>query len=135
MLFRASPFHFKEDGAMDQPIMLSPQDLINMMVAACASIITISTAVTLIVKWITKAKEPEQTQNMRIDKVERKLEEVDRKLARDNERLLRMETGNYIMQEAILALIEHALNDNEVEGLKTVKKKLEGYLIEKKVIV
>ena len=46
-----------------------------------------------------------------------------------------METGNYIMQEAILVLIEHALNDNEVEGLKTVKKKLEGYLIEKKVIV
>ena len=120
---------------MDQPIMLSPQDLINMMVAACASIITISTAVTLIVKWITKAKEPEESQNHRLDAIERHLDEVDRKLARDNERLLRMETGNYIMQEAILALIEHALNDNEVEGLKTVKKKLEGYLIEKKVIV
>ena len=89
---------------MDQPIMLSPQDLINMMVAACASIITISTAVTLIVKWITKAKEPEQTQNMRIEHIERRLEEVDRKLARDNERLLRMETGNYTTNSRLNAV-------------------------------
>lgn len=119
---------------MDQPIMLTPQDLVNMLVAACAAIVTISAAVTLIVKWITKAREPEESQNHRLDAIERHLDEVDRKLARDNERLIRMESGNYIMQEAILALIDHALNDNEIDGLKAVKKKLEGFLIEKKVI-
>lgn len=116
---------------MDKPIMLTPQDIVNMILAVCAALVTISAAVTLIIKWVTKVKEPETKQNSRLDLIERRLDEMDRKLAIDKKRLDNIEYGHEVTQEALLALLNYSLNNDEVEGLKMAKKKLEGYLISK----
>ncbi len=114
---------------MDNPIMLTPQQIINMFLATCAALVTVSTAATIIVKLMTRAKEPEERQNARLDLIERRLDEMDRKLSIDKKRLDNIEYGHEVTQEALLALLDHALNNNETEGLKLAKKKLEGYLI------
>ena len=114
---------------MNDPIMLTPVDIMHILLAACAAMVTISTAVTLIFKWISKVKEPEQTQDSRLDLIEKRLDEMDRKLDIDKKRLDNIEYGHEVTQEALLALLNYSLNSEEVEGLKMAKKKLEGYLI------
>lgn len=114
---------------MNEPIMMTPQEIINMFLAICAAFATVSTAIAIIVKWITKAKEPETKQNSRLDLIERRLDEMDRRLSIDKKRLDNIEYGHEVTQEALLALLNYSLNSDEVEGLKMAKKKLEGYLI------
>lgn len=114
---------------MDSPIMITPHQIVNMTLAICAAIVTISAAVTIIAKLVLKAKEPETVQNSRLDSIERRLNETDRKLAIDKKRLDNIEYGHEVTQEALLALLNYSLNNDEVEGLKMAKKKLEGYLI------
>lgn len=114
---------------MNDPIMLTPADIVHVLVAACAAIVTISTAVTLIIKWVTKLKEPEVKQDSKIKDIEDRLDDVERKLEVDKRRLDNIEYGHEVTQEALLALLNYSLNNDEVEGLKVAKKKLEGYLI------
>lgn len=114
---------------MNEPIMMTLQEIINMFLATCAALATVSTAIAIIVKCIAKAKEPETKQNSRLDLIERRLDEMDRKLAIDKKRLDNIEYGHEVTQEALLALLNYSLNSDEVEGLKMAKKKLEGYLI------
>lgn len=116
---------------MNTPITVTPQELMAMIIAICAAVATISTAISIIVKVFTKVKEPENIQNSRLDNIERRLEEMDRKLAIDKKRLDNIEYGHEVTQEALLALLNYSLNSEEVEGLKLAKKKLEGYLISK----
>lgn len=117
---------------MNNPIMLTPRDLINVILAICAAIVSISAAATVLIKIFTKAKEPETVQNVRLSNIERRLDEMDRKLAIDKRRLDNIEYGHEVTQEALLALLNYSLNSEEVEGLKLAKKKLEGYLISSK---
>lgn len=117
---------------MDNPIMITPRELVTIVVAICAAIVTISTAISVLFKLFGKVKEPENVQNSRLDNIERRLDEMDRKLAIDKKRLDNIEYGHEVTQEALLALLNYSLNSEEVEGLKLAKKKLEGYLISKK---
>ena len=117
---------------MNNPIMLTPRELVSVIMAVAAAIITLSGAGMVVMNIAKKLKEPEINQNARIARVEARLDDVDRKLAIDKERLDRIEYGHEVTQEAILALLNYQLNPDEKEGLKEAKKKLEQYLIARK---
>lgn len=123
---------------MNKPIMFTPTELYTMIIAICGSIVTVSAAVTVIIKLITKAKEPEIAQNERLTKCEtdineiyRKFMDYDRYLKHDKVRLNRLEDGNEIVSEALLGLLSHAINGNDIQALTTARDKLNAYLIKK----
>lgn len=124
---------------MDHPIMFTPNDVMSLVLAICGGIITISAAVSIIWKGLEKARQPEDRQNKRISdlenemvRIKEKFENYDSYLDRDKKRLDNLEFGNEATNEALLALLSHAINGNDIEGLKTAKKKLEKYLISRK---
>lgn len=119
----------KELDPMDRPIMLTPQDIINIVLAVAAAIITLSGAITVIVAWIKKAQEPEINQNKRIQTIESHLNEIDKKLAMDKKRLDNIEYGHEVTQEALLALLNYQLNPENKDVLKDAKRHLETYLV------
>ena len=116
---------------MDQPITFTPQQVIELVLWICGTIVSLSAAITVIIKVVQKAKAPEKTQNERIEKLEKKMERVDQLFDNDNKRLKSLEEGNIVTQQALLALLSHALNGNDVDSLKSAKKHLEDYLIGK----
>lgn len=97
----------------------------------CTAITTISAAVTVIVSWINKAKEPNARQNLRLDQLETKIEKISIYLDNDNIRIKAIEEGNKVTQKALLALMSHALNGNDLDKLEEAKNSLEQYLINK----
>lgn len=126
---------------MNHPIGLTPSDLVSIIMAVCGGIITLSAAFSIIWKIIDKARSPEVIQNNRLTaleeeyaKLEQKFKDYDTYLDRDKKRLDNLEFGNEATNEALLALLNNAINpDGTVEELKTAKKKLEKYLISRKV--
>jgi hypothetical protein len=123
---------------MDTIITFTPAQLIALILAVCGAIVTISAAFGVVTKMLEKAKEPEKTQNARLELIELKLENHDKILEKyqefftnDDNRFKSIERSNKITQGALLALLKHALNGNDVNSLKDAEKALEDYLIDK----
>lgn len=114
---------------MNNPITLTPNDVISIILAACAAIITVSGAMTAIITLIKKSREPEEEQNVRLTRLETRMDDADRKLAIDKKRLDSIEYGHEVTQEALLALLNYQLNPEDKEPLKKAKQSLEGYLL------
>ena len=114
---------------MDTEITFTPYEVYTFIMFICSAIVSLSAAVTIIVKVVQKSKEPEQSQNERITALEKKAERHEQLFDNDNKRLVKLEKGDRVYLQALLALISHALNGNDVDGLKQVKSKIENYLI------
>ncbi|MEE3334032.1 MAG: hypothetical protein VZR54_07130 [Ruminococcus sp.] len=123
---------------MGNEITFTPSEMVAVILAICASVVTISGAIGVIAKWFSKAKAPEVRQNLRLDAIDKKLEDFEKTIAtfrqyfaNDDNRFKAIEKSNKVTQNAILALLKHSLNGNDVDALKEAEKALESYLIEK----
>ena len=94
-------------------------------------IVLVASVVTLAVTVAKTAQKPNKTQDERLDALEAWKVEVENRLETGNRHFEAIDTGNRVTQEALLALMSHAINGNDVEKLKEAKAKLENYLIEK----
>ena len=123
---------------MNDTITFTPSELIAVILGICSAIVAISAALGVIAKLISKAKAPEIEQNMRLDEIDKRLDEHDEILstfreyfANDDNRFKAIERSNKVTQTALLALLKHSLNGNDIDSLKTAEKSLEEYLIDK----
>ena len=123
---------------MDNTISFTPTELISVILGICAAIVTISAAIGVIIKAIDKARAPETEQNNRLDLIDKRLDDIDKTIAtfreyftNDDNRFKLIEKSNKITQTALLALLKHSLNGNDIDALKSAEKSLEEYLIEK----
>ena len=116
---------------MNTPIMLTPNDIIGIFLGACGVITATAGAIAVIYNIINKAKAPNRMQNERLDKHEEWLKKHDALLDNDNRRLKTLEEGNKIIQKALLALLQHGIDGNDIEGMRKVKDELQEFLIDK----
>lgn len=117
---------------------LSLQEFWTILMACCSALITISAAVAVIINAVKKLKEPENAQNREIKELKDKMKTFEDRLSRhdeffgnDNKRLSAIEEGNRVTQQALLALMQHAINGNDVDKLKKAEDDLKTYLINK----
>ena len=78
---------------------------------------------------IKALKAPSESLEERITLIEHKLLDYDSKLARDKARLDSIEEGNKVTQKALLALLSHAIDGDNIKELKEAKDELQAYLI------
>ena len=123
---------------MDNVIQFTPAQLIALVLAVCGAIVTISAAIGVIAKALDKAKAPEKEQNERLDAHEKRLNAHDEIIEKfkeyfdnDDRRFKEIEKSNKITQSALLALLKHSINGEDITSLKEAEKSLEEYLIEK----
>ena len=123
---------------MDHPITFTPQDVANMVVWVCGAICAVAAAAGVIAKVIERLKKPNQSQDERLDAHERRLSAIDRKFddydrffGNDKKRIDIIEEGNRVTQQALLALLSHAINGNDMDALKTAETALRDYLVKR----
>lgn len=127
---------------MENPITFTPQEIINTILALCGAIITISAAMTIIIKAIDKMRQPNKKQDERLDRLEADIRSINERLQAgneqfrdDNARMERIELANKesmkIVIESLQALTAHAIDGNNTEALQSAKKRLDQYLIDK----
>lgn len=101
----------------------------GLLMATAGAVNTIGSAVEKLLKAWKAAKAPNDTQNKRLDALEKRMETADKKFANDNDRLNSLEQGNHATQRAILALLGHGLHGNNVKQMEEAEDELKSYLI------
>lgn len=99
------------------------------LLAAASAFLLICNAIERIAGIAKAAKAPEQTQNEEIERLKTEVDQIKTKLAEDKRRLDDSLKSSRISQEALLALLEHGLNGNNIEQMTAAKTKLHEYLI------
>ena len=114
---------------MNQEITITPAQIVRLFLWFCGAITAVGAAVAVIIKLVNAAKAPTKKIEERLEAVEKKIEEHQGYFSNDNERLDIIEEGNKVTQRALLALLSHGIDGNDVKSLKKAKEELNDYLI------
>ena len=107
---------------------MDPSDI---FLKICAGIATVCIAASWLLKIIKAFRAPEESQNNRSKKVEEELEKHAGFLDNDKQRLDAIEEGQRVTQRALLALLSHGIDGNDIDAMKDSKKELQNYLIKR----
>lgn len=92
------------------------------VLAIASAVVLLSNAAEKIAKVVQAAKAPNDTQNQRLDALEAWKEKVDIKLQNDHD-------SNRVTQRALLALLDHGIDGNNIEQMQHAKEELQNHLI------
>lgn len=110
---------------MNNVISFTPMQVIAAILAICGGITCIAGAGAVLYNMYAKAKAPNQLQDERIEKLEKKVERLDDLLARDTRDIESINESNRLTQRALWALLNHGIDGNEIASMKKVKEELE----------
>lgn len=110
---------------------MTPETIWTTVLAVASAFVLLSNAVEKIVKAYKAAKAPNDKQNERLDALEKWKQTVDSKLIKDNERLADIEEGDRAIQRALLALLDHSIDGNNIKQMQDAKTALQNHLINK----
>ncbi len=107
----------------------TPAEIWTAILAFASALVLLSNAAEKIAKAVQIAKAPNARQDERLDKVEKHLEEIDGYLETDKKRLDGIEDGNRATQRALLALLDHGIDGNNIAQMQHAKEELQNHLI------
>lgn len=127
---------------METPIMLTPHDIWNIVIAVSGGIVAISAAFAVVIKIIDHFKAPDKVQDARIENLERDVKDIKGRLQDGNKHFddhdsqmkaleKTMKKNNVLIIESLQILIEHGIDGNNIEGMKAQKHKIDKYLLER----
>lgn len=108
-------------------------EAVKIVLQACNFITSLSAAILVILLWAGKAKAPHAKQNERLDALEKWKDHVDKCLDDDKSSIAELREGNRVMQQALLALMQNAIANDDAPDPKLVEasNRLEKFLIER----
>lgn len=99
------------------------------LAAVFSGFILLSNVVERVVKIWKTAKAPNDAQDKRLGNLESRMTHVEECLDKDKKHLDTLDEGNRVTQRALLALLDHALDGNNVEQMRSAKEELRNHLI------
>ena len=94
-----------------------------------AAVVLLGNAADKIAKAVHAAKAPNDAQNERLDDHEGRLKKVESQLSQGNDRFESLDAGERVTQRALLALLDHGIDGNNIEQMQHAKEELQSHLI------
>lgn len=110
---------------------ITPGEVLTVVLAVASGLVLIANAAEKIIKAVKAAKAPNVKQDERLDALEAWKRDVDRKLLNDNDHLESLDEGSRVTQRAILALLDHGIDGNNIEQMQHAKEALQNHLIDR----
>lgn len=108
---------------------LTPVELATAVLGVASAIVLLANAAAVIIKAWKAWKAPNDQQNQRLDALEAWRTEVDKKLMNDNVHLANIDSDNRVTQRALLALLDHGIDGNNIKQMQHAKEELQDHLI------
>ena len=99
------------------------------ILAAASAIVLLSNAWDKLVNVVQAAKAPNAKQNEEIKEIQEWRKEVDKRLARGGEHFDAIDASNRVTQLALLALLDHGIDGNNIDQMQHAKEELQTHLI------
>lgn len=96
-----------------------------------AALVLLANAGEKVVKIVKAIKAPDAAQDDRLANLESDVAKIKGYLENDKKRLDTLSEGDKVTKHAILALLGHGIDGNNVDEMKKSKKELEDYLIDR----
>ena len=112
---------------------LTPGEIVLLVIggllASAGFVNTVGAAVERIAKAVNAAKAPQATQDDRLDALEKWREDVDRRLDKGHQHFATLDDGSRVTQLALLALLDHGIDGNNITQMQHAKEELQNHLI------
>ena len=108
---------------------LTAAEVWTAVLAVASAVVLLSNAAEKIAKAVRTAKAPNALLDERMGKAEKHLEEIDGFLEKDKKRLDSIEEGIRASQRALLALLDHSIDGNNITQMQHAKEELQNHLI------
>lgn len=89
----------------------------------------IANAAEKVIAAVKLTKAPNEKQDKRLDALEKWRGEVDERLIRGNTHFDTIDESTRVTQRALIALLEHGIDGNNIEQMQKAKEALETHLI------
>lgn len=99
------------------------------VLAVASAIVLLTNATKSIAEAVKAAKAPNTRQDERLHNLEEWRKEVDAKLNGDKDHFDALEAGNRAYCQALLALLDHGIDGNNIEQMQHAKESLQQHLI------
>ena len=104
-------------------------ELWAVILAVASAIVLVGNALEKIVKAWQAAKAPNAKQDDRIKELEDWRKEVDKRLERGSGHFDAIDASNRVTQLALLALLDHGIDGNNIDQMQHAKEELQTHLI------
>lgn len=111
---------------------ITPGEIWTVVAWVAAAIVLLGNAADRISQAWKAAKAPNNEQNKRLDELEKWRKEVDSKLSNDHQELASVHEDNRAIFQALLALLDHGIDGNNIKQMEDAKKGLQSHLINHK---
>ncbi len=108
---------------------MTMSEMWTVVLGVASAVALLGNAAATVAKAVRAAKAPNVRQDERLAALEEWKKSVDGKLRRDNERLEGIEEGNRATQRALLALLDHGIDGNNIKQMQDAKEGLQNHLI------
>ena len=109
--------------------MITYENIWALVLAGCSAFLLI-TDVALRISAL-RQRSPEAQLACRLDTLEKWKEDVDRKLEADNRRFSKVDEANHVTMLALLALLDHGIDGNNIRQMELAKEALNQHLVNK----
>ena len=116
---------------MNEPIMMTPQDIINIILAVCAAIITLSTAMGVLAKVVERFRKPGIELEARIEALEAWKDTAQNRLNSGDAKFDDIATTNKALLKSMFALMSYELTNSDKEHLRRAMEDLQNYTVDK----
>lgn len=103
--------------------------VIGGLMAVAGFVNTVGAAVEKVFKVVKAAKAPNAEQDERLTVLEKWREDVDRQLKSGDQHFRALDDGNRVTQLALLALLDHGIDGNNITQMQHAKEELQNHLI------
>lgn len=100
-----------------------------LLLAGASAVVLLASAAGKIAEILRAAKAPNAAQDKRLDELEEWRKNVDRMLAADKSHLDNIDEGNRATHRALLALLDHGIDGNNIKQMQDAKEALQDHLI------
>lgn len=108
---------------------LTLSGVVAIILAVAGAVTTVCVAGEKIAGIINLLKAPNEAQDQRLTALEKDVKKVFTYLDNDKKSIDRLAAGNRVTQQALLALLAHGIDGNNIEQMQNAEKALENHLI------
>lgn len=108
---------------------LTSAQIWTVILAIASAIVLLSNAAEKIAKVVQAAKAPNAQQNERLAALEDRMDDVEKKLDNDKRHFDAIDASNRVTQVALLALLDHGIDGNNIDQMQHAKEELQTHLI------